>query len=141
MAHFAKLDDTNTVIEVIVVNNEELLENGVEYEAKGISFCQSLFGGNWVQTSYNASFRKHYAGIDYVYDPIRDAFISPKPYASWILDEDTCDWIAPKPYPNDGNDYIWNDYFEEWQPKEGMPEEGQWRWNPTTQTWEEYNFD
>lgn len=94
MAHFAKLDDTNTVTEVIVVHNNELLDNGVESEAKGIAFCQSLFGGNWVQTSYNGSIRKNYAGIGYSYDAVRDAFIPPKPTeGEWVLDEDTCNWI------------------------------------------------
>ena len=93
MAHFAELDATNTVTQVIVVHNNELLDNGVESEAKGIAFCQSLFGGNWVQTSYNASIRKNFAGIGYTYDPVRDAFIPPKPeIGEWILNEDTCKW-------------------------------------------------
>jgi hypothetical protein len=95
MAHFAELDATNTVTQVIVVHNNELLDNGVESETKGIAFCQSLFGGNWVQTSYNASIRKNYAGIGYTYDPVRDAFISPKPeIGEWIFNEDTCIWEA-----------------------------------------------
>ena len=93
MAHFAELDATNTVTQVIVVHNNELLDNGVESEAKGIAFCQSLFGGNWVQTSYNASIRKNFAGIGYTYDEVRDAFIPPKPeIGEWILNEDTCKW-------------------------------------------------
>lgn len=93
MAHFAELDATNTVTQVIVVHNNELLDNGVESEAKGIAFCQSLFGGNWVQTSYNGNIRKNFAGIGYTYDPVRDAFISPKPEeGNWILNEDTCIW-------------------------------------------------
>lgn len=95
MAHFAELDATNTVTQVIVVHNNELLDNGVESEAKGIAFCQSLFGGNWVQTSYNASIRKNYAGIGCTYDPVRDAFIPPKPEeGNWVLNEDTCRWEA-----------------------------------------------
>ena len=93
MAHFAELDATNTVTQVIVVHNNELLDNGVESEAKGVAFCQSLFGGNWVQTSYNASIRKNYAGIGCTYDPVRDAFIPPKPEeGEWVLNEDTCIW-------------------------------------------------
>ena len=93
MAHFAELDATNTVTQVIVVHNNELLDNGIESEAKGIAFCQSLFGGNWVQTSYNASIRKNYAGIGCTYDPVRDAFIPPKPEeGNWVLNEDTCIW-------------------------------------------------
>jgi len=114
MAHFAELDENNTVIQVIVINNNELLEDGVELEAKGIAFCQSLFGGNWVQTSYNANIRKKYAGIGFTYDPIRDAFISPKPYTSWILNEDTHLWEPPVPYPEDGNRYIWNEETLSW---------------------------
>lgn len=93
MAHFAQLNDNNVVTQVIVVHNNELLdENGQESEVKGIAFCQSLFGGNWVQTSYNANFRKNYAGIGYTYDAVRDAFIPPKPEDNWVLDETTCQW-------------------------------------------------
>lgn len=78
MAHFAQLDDNNIVTQVIVVNNNELLdETGNESEAKGIAFCQSLFGGNWKQTSYNANFRKNYAGIGFTYDPVADEFNPP----------------------------------------------------------------
>jgi hypothetical protein len=77
MAHFAELDENNIVKRVIVVHNNELLDNGVESEAKGIQFCQSLYGGNWVQTSYNSNFRNKYAGIGYRYDSITDEFISP----------------------------------------------------------------
>lgn len=92
MAHFAKLDESNIVTEVIVVHNNELLDNGVESEAKGIAFCQSLFGGNWKQTSYNGNIRKNYAGIGFSYDEQRDAFIPPKPEGDWILNENTCLW-------------------------------------------------
>ena len=79
MAHFAQLDENNIVLQVIVVHNNELLDNGVESEAKGIAFCQSLFGANtiWKQTSYNANFRGTYAGIGYTYDPINDVFVKP----------------------------------------------------------------
>jgi hypothetical protein len=106
MAHFAELDESNTVKQVIVVHNNELLDNGVESEAKGIAFCHSLFGGNWVQTSYNGNIRKNYAGIGYVYDEERDAFIPPKPddftdedgnSFTFVLDEDTCQWEAIAP--------------------------------------------
>ena len=77
MAHFAELDNNNIVQRVIVVNNNELLENGIESESKGIAFCKSLFGGSWIQTSYNSTFRKNYAGIGFIYDAIEDAFIPP----------------------------------------------------------------
>ena len=92
MAHFAELDNQNTVLRVIVVHNNELLDNGVESEAKGIAFCKTLFGGNWKQTSYNGNIRKNYAGIGFTYDPVRDAFIPPKPGDNWVLDEATCQW-------------------------------------------------
>jgi hypothetical protein len=114
MAHFAELDETNVVKQVIVVHNNALLDNGVESEAKGIAFCQSLFGGDWIQTSYNSNIRKNYAGIGYFYDSERDAFIPPKPFDSWILDEDTCNWEPPVPYPIDEKDYIWNETDKEW---------------------------
>jgi hypothetical protein len=93
MAHFAQLDESNIVTQVIVVHNNELLDNGVESEAKGAAFCQSLLGGNWIQTSYNGNIRKNFAGIGYTYDSARDAFIPPKPEeGNWVLNEDTCIW-------------------------------------------------
>ncbi len=93
MAHFAQLDESNIVTQVIVVHNNELLDNGVESEAKGVAFCQSLLGGNWVQTSYNGNIRKNYAGVGFTYDQTRDAFIPPKPEeGNWVLNEDTCIW-------------------------------------------------
>lgn len=114
MAHFAKLEN-NIVAEVIVINNNELLdENGNEIEEKGIQFCQNLFGGIWKQTSYNGSFRKNYAGIGYIYDEVRDAFISPKEYDSWVLNEETCQWEAPTPRPDDGKKYYWDEPTLSW---------------------------
>lgn len=99
MAHFAELDANNIVLRVIVVSNDMLLnEDGNEVEAIGISFCQSLFSAdtNWVQTSYNANFRKNYAGAGYTYDAVRDAFIGPMPEGDgWVLDETTCTWHNP----------------------------------------------
>lgn len=115
MAHFAELDQNNTVLRVIVVHNNELLDNGVESEAKGISFCQSLFPDTtWVQTSYNGNIRKNYAGIGYSYDAQRDAFIPPKSFASWVLNEVTCQWDAPVLYPQDGNEYVWDEAQKTW---------------------------
>lgn len=115
MAHFAQLDENNIVLQVIVVNNNELMEDGNESEAKGIAFCQSLFPStNWMQTSYNANFRKNYAGIGYAYDAVRDAFIPPQPYPSWVLSEDTCRWDAPVPYPTDGKMYYWDEATTSW---------------------------
>lgn len=116
MAHFAQLDNNSIVTQVIVIHNNELLdENGQESETKGIAFCQSLLGGNWIQTSYNSNFRKNYAGIGFTYDSIRDAFIPPQTFPSWILNEDTCNWESPVPYPTDGNIYVWNEDNLTWE--------------------------
>ncbi len=117
MAHFAQLDEAGVVTQVIVVHNNELLdENGVESEAKGVSFCQSLFGADsrWKQTSYNGNIRKNYAGIGFTYDAARDAFIPEKPYPSWVLNEDTCLWGAPVAYPTDGKLYRWDEPTLSW---------------------------
>lgn len=117
MAHFAKLDESNNVLEVHVVHNNELLdENGQESEQKGIDFLTSWSGGYtmWKQTSYNGNFRKNYAGIGYTYDSVRDAFIPPKPFNSWVLNEDTCLWESPIPYPNDDGQYRWDEDTVSW---------------------------
>lgn len=116
MAHFAQLNESNTVTQVIVVHNNELMQDGVEQEAKGVAFCQSLFGANtqWKQTSYNGNMRKNYAGIGYTYDAGRDAFIPPQPYPSWVLDEATCNWSAPAAYPTDGKQYLWDESTVSW---------------------------
>ena len=113
MAHFAQISE-QIVTQVIVVANEELLDSGIESEAKGIAFCQSLFGGDWKQTSYNGRIRKNYAGIGYTYDSQRDAFISPQPFPSWTLVEATCQWAAPVPMPTDGKLYSWDEANQSW---------------------------
>lgn len=117
MAHFAELDANNIVQRVIGINNSDTLdEHGDESEAVGIAFCQSLYGAEtiWRQTSYNATFRKNYAGIGYRYDTDLDAFISPQPYLSWSLNTTTCKWEAPKPYPEDGRVYWWDESLLRW---------------------------
>jgi hypothetical protein len=116
MAHFAQLDKDNTVLQVIVVANEEIMENGIESETKGTTFCKSIFGEDtvWVQTSRNRNFRKNFGGFLYVYDSTRDAFIAPKPFESWILDEATCQWQAPTPYPTDDKLYTWDEPSLTW---------------------------
>lgn len=115
MAHFAEIGLNNKVLRVVVVHNNELIdETGQESEAKGAEFCRSLFGGTWVQTSYNATFRKNYAGADFTYDSERDAFIPPKPYPSWVLDEDTCQWKSPVPCPQDNIYYRWDEDTMSW---------------------------
>jgi len=114
MAHFAQLEN-NVVKQVIVVSNQDILdEQGQESEEKGIAFCSNLLGGTWKQTSYNAKIRKNYAGIGYTYDEGRDAFIPPKPFNSWLLDENTCQWKAPVDYPTDGKRYTWNEETLTW---------------------------
>ena len=115
MAHFAQLDENNTVTQVIVVANDELLLDGVENETKGILFCKSLFGEDtrWVQTSYNGNKRKNYAGIGYTYDPVNDWFFAPQPYPSWTLDSEA-KWQPPTPYPTDGKFYTWNESTLTW---------------------------
>jgi hypothetical protein len=118
MAHFAQLDNNNIVIQVIVVNNNELLDqDGNEVEQKGIDFCKSLFGQDteWIQTSYNANFRKNYACGGGTYNKELDAFIAPKPYNSWILNETTCKWEAPIPKLDQDKLYIWNESTISWE--------------------------
>ena len=115
MAHFAELDENNVVLRVIVIHNNELLdENGTESEQKGVDFCQSLFGGSWLQTSYNGTFRKQYAGTGFFYDSNRDEFVLPQPFPSWILSA-TNDWLPPVPKPE--NTYLcwhWNEELQQW---------------------------
>ena len=121
MASFAKIGLNNKVIEVLSVVNEVLHDsNGVEQEVIGIDFLTKLTGyPEWKQTSYNTyggvhknggtPLRKNHAGIGMTYDEARDAFIAPQPFASWILNESTCNWEAPIAYPTDGKDYKWNE--------------------------------
>ena len=117
MAHFAKINSDNIVYEVIVVHNNELLVDGNESEAQGINFLNATYkvdNVNWKQTSYNGNIRKNYAGIGFTYDADKDAFIGPKPYASWTLDNDTCIWEAPVTRPDDGEEYSWNEDTTSW---------------------------
>jgi hypothetical protein len=113
MAHFAKLGKGNIVEQVVVVSNDIATT-----EQTGIDFLNDLYRDRnvvWKQTSYNGNFRKNFAGIGYKYDQARDAFIAPKPYSSWILNEDTCRWDAPVVKPDDGQDYNWNETIKNWE--------------------------
>jgi hypothetical protein len=119
MAHFAQLDENNKVVQVIVVSNKDTADaNGVEKEHIGAAFCERLLGGRWVQTSYNGNKRKNYAGQGYTFDEQRDAFIPPKPFTSWVLNEDTCQWQAPTPMPTDGGMYSWDEATTSWKAQE-----------------------
>lgn len=117
MAHFARLDENNVVIGVVVVSNEDCMVDGVELEQKGIEFLQNLFGEDsvWKQTSYNNNIRKRYAGIGFTYRSDIDAFIHPQPYPSWLLNNETAEWEAPIPMPNDGQLYCWNEANQNWE--------------------------
>lgn len=106
MSHFAELDENNVVLRVLVGDNN-LPNEGYDW------FVENL-GGRWVQTSYNATIRKNFAGIGYTYDEERDAFIPPKPFDSWTLNEATCRWQAPVAYPQDGRVYTWNEDTLTW---------------------------
>jgi hypothetical protein len=111
MAHFAKLGVGNIIEKVEVVSNDIATD-----EQTGVDFLNNLYKTNdvWKQTSYNGNIRKNFAGIGYTYDQTRDAFIPPKPFNSWALDEDTCLWKAPVAYPNDGKIYQWNETDQQW---------------------------
>lgn len=111
MAHYAFLDANNVVTEVIVGIDETELIEGLDPE----TWYGNFRGQVCKRTSYNGNIRKNYAGVGYTYDEQRDAFIAPKFYESWILDESTCQWQPPIAYPNDGNDYFWNEEIQNWQ--------------------------
>jgi hypothetical protein len=108
MAHWAELDENNVVLRVLVGDNND--PNGDE----GYQWLLDNLGGTWVKTSYNGTIRKNFAGIGYTYNEELDAFISPKPFESWLLDEDTCHWQAPVAYPQDGKVYLWNEDTLAW---------------------------
>lgn len=115
MAHFAQLDDNSTVIQVIVVNDNDCKDSaGNESEAVGAEFCQKLFGGNWIQTSFNNRIRKNYASPGFIYNKTLDIFVPPKPFNSWTFDDSTGEWTAPVVYPNDGKTYYWNEELSQW---------------------------
>lgn len=122
MAHFAELDNYNVVKRVVVVANKDTSDaNGFEKEHIGIAYLEKLLGGTWVQTSYNGNIRKNYAGIGYTYDADIDAFVPPKPYPSWVLDESTAQWNAPVPMPQDAGTgeppkmYYWDEPTVSWK--------------------------
>jgi hypothetical protein len=119
MANFAEIDENNIVIRVLVTDNND--ENGDE----GLQMLNQVFGGTWVKASYNTvagvhkrggiPFRKNFPGAGYIYDEDRNAFYTPKPFESWVLNEDTCVWNAPVEYPIDGQKYFWNEDTLSWE--------------------------
>ena len=118
MAHFAKLNENNIVEDVIVISNQHC--NNLDFpqsEVLGQLFIVTILGleGKWYQTSYNSNFRKNFAGIGCTYDVNRNAFIAPKPFNSWILNEETCAWEPPTPYPDMNDFYIWNEDIVNWE--------------------------
>jgi hypothetical protein len=106
MAHWAELDENNIVLRVTVGSNE--------MPDEGYQWLVDNLGGTWVKTSYNGTIRKNFAGVGFIYDKKRDAFIPPKPYPSWVLVEETCLWEAPEPYPTDGKVYAWDEDALAW---------------------------
>jgi hypothetical protein len=113
MAHYAFLDENNIVTEVITGRNEDEIIDGIsDWEA----YYGNFRGQTCKRTSYNNNIRKNYAGIGYTYDPVKDAFIAPKPYPSWILDETTCTWKSTIDHPTDGGFYFWNEDLMTWEP-------------------------
>ena len=128
MAHFAELDETNTVLTVVVVGNDVTTIDGVEDEQRGINFLNDLLGpdrGTWIQTSYNNNIRYEYAAVGGTYDPVLDIFIQPKPYPSWVLDDTGHFWEAPVAYPGTIGEppyYWWDEENTTWVEIE-MPEE------------------
>jgi len=108
VSHWAKLDENNVVIDVTVGDNND--PNGDE----GYQWLIDNIGGRWVKTSYNGNIRKNYARIGGVYDEARDAFIPQKEFPSWVLDEETCTWVAPIPKPDEFSPWIWDEDIQNW---------------------------
>ena len=125
MAYFAELNNSNVVVRVIAIANSCCQDvNGHEVESIGISYCQKLFGGTWKQTSFNTfmgqhslgktPLRKNYAKVGHVYDEELDAFIPEKAFPSWVLNNETAQWEPPVPFPNDDNNYDWDEETISW---------------------------
>ena len=108
MSHFAEINLENKVIRVLVGDNNDPAGD------EGYQWLIDNLGGTWIKTSYNGNIRFNFAGVGYTYDEARDAFIAPKPFNSWVLDEATCQWNSPIPYPSDGKDYQWNEEELNW---------------------------
>jgi len=114
MAHFAEISESNTVIRVLVVPDQQ------EYRGQDFLASDLGLGGNWIQCSYNDNIRKQYPGAGFTYDPVADVFIKPQPYLSWTLDANH-DWQPPTPIPDDGKFYQWDEASLSWQEVEATP--------------------
>jgi hypothetical protein len=110
MAHFAEIDPENLLVRRVLVVPNDQEHRGQEFLANDLGL-----GGTWIQTSYNNNIRKNFAGAGYTYDEERDAFIAPKPFNKWILNEETCQWEAPILRPGDSNQFWWNENKKEWE--------------------------
>jgi hypothetical protein len=137
MAHYAFLDNNNIVTEVIVGRNEDEVVDGIsDWEAHYGEFR----GQPCKRTSYNGNIRFNYAGIGYTYDAVRDAFIPPKHFASWIIDEDTCQWKAPVDMPSGEEDYVWSELQVNWIVRPEKPDASTaWMWDYGTDQWIEFS--
>tara|TARA_R100001530_G_scaffold106406_1_gene74292 strand:+ start:248 stop:685 length:438 start_codon:yes stop_codon:yes gene_type:complete len=142
MAHFAELDNNNVVLRVVVVGNDCVPS---DEHIDGETWCVNFFkGGTWKQTSYNNNFRKQFAGIGYTYDPAKNKFISPQPYASWLLD-DNDDWKAPITYPTittygsndplDKYNIFWDETNLQWKAKDYSDPQNNFNWDPSSLSW------
>ena len=119
MAHFAELDVFKKVVRILVVDDKDTQDaEGNEVEEIGAKYLREAFGGTWIQTSFNKKIRKNSAGIGFTYDEVKDAFIPPKPFPSWVLDAVSCLWEAPTTKPDDGESYRWNEDTKTWDLKE-----------------------
>ena len=119
MAHFAELDENNVVLRVIVIDNDDVANNGGDQSVAAENFVKTIVpfsenGKSWKQTSYNNNFRKQYAGIGYTYDKTKDKFIAPQRFPSWVLD-DNDDWQPPTAMPDDGKEYTWDEENKDWK--------------------------
>lgn len=138
MAHFAELDEKNVVKRVLVVNDDYILQNEVEVEQLGIDHLKSVYGEDtiWKQTSYNNNIRVRFGNVGFTYDESLDAFIPPKPYDSWVLNTETCNWeVSPKPYDS----WVLNTQKSDWEAPipEPEPEEGFcYVWNEEELKWD-----
>ena len=141
MAHFAELDDNNTVLRVVVIGNDIAANGGTlednNMHVDGEKWCIKFFkGGNWKQTSYNNNFRKQYAGIGYTYDAAKNKFLSPQPFASWALDAND-DWQAPVTYPTDTTEkrISWDEDNQKWIAKDFQDPINNFNWDASTLAW------